>query len=105
VGVIAAAMLVITILWCFRRRRRRAEEQPSPILENGTHMAEAAGQLDPGPAAPTRYYDPSDPSTFPQLTALPPIPATEIKPSGENGHGTKSTGANDRTQYSGLPLV
>jgi len=105
VGVMVAAILITAILWRFRRRRRRAEEQPSPLLENETHMVEVVDQPDPCFAMPTRYYDPSDPSTFPQPIVSTPIPATLTEPSGENDHGSKSTGTNDRTQYNGLPLV
>src|SRR5712671_2666399 len=47
VGIIGAATLVAVIFWYFRRRRRRAGEQPSPLVDDGARMAEAAGQLDP----------------------------------------------------------
>ena len=56
VGIIGAATLVAVIFWYFRRRRRRAGEQPSPLVDDGARMAEAAGQLDPGPLMPIRYY-------------------------------------------------
>jgi hypothetical protein len=49
--------------------------------------------------------DPSDPSTFPPPIVLPPSPAAQTTASGENDHGTESTGTSDRTKYSGLPLV
>ncbi|KAH9956710.1 hypothetical protein BC827DRAFT_1385882 [Russula dissimulans] len=105
VGVLGTAILITVIFWCFWRRRRRSEEQPSPLVDDVAHMAEGANLPDPGPPVPTQYYDPYDPSTFPPPIVLPPIPAAQTTPSGENGHGTEPTGANGRTEYSGLPLV
>jgi len=98
VGVIGAAMLIAVISWCFRRRRRRVEEQPSPSVENEAHIVEAAGLPDSGPPVPIHYYDPSDPSTFPPPIVFPPM-------NGEHGHGTESTGTNNRTEYDGLPPI
>jgi len=104
VGVIGAVMLIAFIFWCFWRRRRRAEEWPTPSVDDAAQTGEAGDLRDPGPSVPIRYYDPSDPDTFPQ-SILPPIPATQTAPSGKNGLGTKSTGTNDKTKYRGLPLV
>jgi len=108
VSVIGAAMLITVIFVCFRRRHtgRRAKELPSVDNLNEAYMAEAGDLLiDSGPPMPIQYYDPSDPNTFPQPIMLPPIPAAQTTQSGENGNGTKSAGTNDRTNYSGLPLV
>ncbi|KAH9961981.1 hypothetical protein BC827DRAFT_1383744 [Russula dissimulans] len=108
VSVVGAAMLITVIFVCFRRRHRRAEELPSPSVGNETYVAEAGDLLlDSGPSMPLQYYDPSDPNTFPpQPIMFSPIPAAQTTQSGdENGHDTKSTSTNDRTKYSGLPLV
>ncbi|KAH9956714.1 hypothetical protein BC827DRAFT_1385884 [Russula dissimulans] len=106
VGVLGTAMLITVIFWCFWRRRWRSEVQLSPwVVDNVAHMAEAAYLPDPGPPMPTQYYDPSDPSTFPPPIVLSSIPVAQTTPNGENGNGTEPTGANGRTEYSGLPLV
>jgi len=57
------------------------------------------------PAYIVRRQDPSDPSTFPPPVVLLSVPAVQAMSSGENGHGTKTTGKNHTAEYSGLPLV
>jgi len=99
-GIVGATLLIGFILW-YRRRRR---QQSSPFAGK----EEAVGMPEPDtPMSIGKYYDPSDPTTFPRPFASPVDSATVIQttPNSEHGHGGDSSRTVDRTRYPGLPLV
>ncbi|KAI9462907.1 hypothetical protein BJY52DRAFT_1255950 [Lactarius psammicola] len=107
-GVVAATLLVGLIVWYTRRRRWRAVARPSPFMTDAPHMAEAFGLPDPGTsAAIPKYYDPSDPSTFPPSLMSPSATVIQTTPGSEQADGTATPplSVNDRGRYNGLPLV
>jgi len=103
VGCIAGAALLATfVLWYLRRRRRRAGARPSPYA----HRPQAFDPQDNGTNMPVgRYYDPSDPSTFPPSFLSPSTTAIHTTASTEGIHSGESIRPHDRSQYPGLPLV
>ncbi|KAI9459394.1 hypothetical protein F5148DRAFT_1218816 [Russula earlei] len=105
-GVVAAALLIGLIFWYIRRRRRRAEPLPSPFVGNAAHVAEAFGQPGHGVSTPIgKYYDPSDPSTFPTPFASVSMTAIQTTEDSLKSHSPESTSTKNRTQYQGLPIV
>ncbi|KAF8268246.1 hypothetical protein EI94DRAFT_1728138 [Lactarius quietus] len=67
-GVLGAAGRIVILPWYIRQRRQRAAAGPSPFMTDASHVAEAFGEPVPYPLSlspPPRYYDPSDPSTYP----------------------------------------
>jgi len=88
-GVLGAAgrIAILPILpWYIHRRRQRA---PAPFMTDAPHIAEAFGEPVPYPLSlspPPKYYDPSDPSTFPNfpeqhtysVTPSPPSTPTQV---------------------------
>jgi len=100
-GIAGAALLTAFTLWYLRRRRQRA---PSPFAGKD----EAFGMPEPDTSMSMgKYYDPSDPSTFPRPFVSPLDSATVIQttPNSEQGDGGDPTRPHDRSQYTGLPLV
>jgi hypothetical protein len=107
-GVLGATLVVGLIIWFTRRRRWRATARPSPFMTDAPHMAEAFGLPDPSTSPPIpKYYDPSDPSTFPTSLASPTATVIQTTPGSEQAHGTStpSISANDRSRYTGLPIL
>jgi len=100
-GVVGAALLAAFILWYLRRRRLRAVPRPSPFAEK----AETFGSPDPSPSISTgKYYDPSDPSTFPKPFTSPSASVIQTTASTDQVHSIMSR-PSDRSRYPGLPLV
>ncbi|KAH8978836.1 hypothetical protein EDB92DRAFT_1821349 [Lactarius akahatsu] len=105
-GVVGATVLVGLIIWYTRRRRWRAVARPSPFMTDAPHMAAAFGIPDPGTSTPMpKYYDPSDPSTFPPSLMSPSATVIQTTPGSEQAHGTSTPPLSDRSRYNGLPLV
>lgn len=107
-GILGGTLLVGLIFWYTRRRRWRSVARPSPFMTDAPHVAEAFG-LDPERSTPMpKFYDPSDPSTFPTTSLVSPS-ATVIQttPGSENTHGSPSPplSATDRNRYTGLPIL
>ncbi|KAI0253447.1 hypothetical protein BJV78DRAFT_210424 [Lactifluus subvellereus] len=104
-GIVGAALLSASVLWYLRRRRRRAEARSS--MNDAPHMAEASGLSDPGTfTPPLKFYDPSDPSTFPTPFVSPSVTVIQTTSGSEQADSDRvSPPLNDRSQYSGLPLV
>jgi len=103
-GIVGAALLAALAFWYLRRQRRRAEAQPSPYRDK---PEEAYGLPDTTSGTTMsigRFYDPSDPSTYPKPVASPTITAIQTTASTEHGHSTESR-PYDRSRYPGLPLV
>ncbi|KAH9983813.1 hypothetical protein BJV74DRAFT_595309 [Russula compacta] len=106
-GVVGTALVTALIIWYLRRRRRRSEAQPSPYMDKAAHMAAAFGLPEYDTSKPVdKFYDPSDPSTFPKSFGFSPS-ATVIQtsPNSEQGDSAGSLRPAGRSQYSGLPLV
>ncbi|KAH9019596.1 hypothetical protein EDB83DRAFT_121516 [Lactarius deliciosus] len=103
-GVVGATVLVGLIIWYTRRRRWRAVARPSPFMTDAPHVAAAFGLPDPGTSMP-KYYDPSDPSTFPPSLMSPSVTVIQTTPGSEQAHGTSTPPLSDRSRYNGLPLV
>ncbi|KAH9005548.1 hypothetical protein EDB86DRAFT_3061759 [Lactarius hatsudake] len=103
-GVVGATVLVGLIIWYTRRRRWRTVARPSPFMTDAPHMAAAFGLPDPGTSVP-KYYDPSDPSTFPPSLMSPSVTVIQTTPGSEQAHGTSTPPLSDRSRYNGLPLV
>ncbi|KAH9029414.1 hypothetical protein EDB85DRAFT_2251750 [Lactarius pseudohatsudake] len=103
-GVVGATVLVGLIIWYTRRRRWRAVARPSPFMTDAPHVAAAFGIPDPGTSMP-KYYDPSDPSTFPPSLMSPSVTVIQTTPGSEQAHGTSTPPLSDRSRYNGLPLV
>jgi len=100
-AVVGGALLTAFILWYRRRRRLRAEGQPSPFAEK----AEAFGLQDYDASMSTaKYYDPSDPSTFPKPFVSPSASVIQTTASTDQVHSI-GTRPSDRSRYNGLPLV
>ncbi|KAI0263342.1 hypothetical protein BC834DRAFT_308983 [Gloeopeniophorella convolvens] len=101
-GLIAAALIAGAAAW-FIIRRRRAQSAPSAAFASagGPQMGQSFSPFSPSSETP-RYYDPSDPSTFPQAAPSPTIHTTN--PSAQF-HGSFSDLQPNRQQYSGLPEV
>ncbi|KAI9444025.1 hypothetical protein H4582DRAFT_2071622 [Lactarius indigo] len=105
-GVVGATVLVGLIIWYIRRRRWRTVARPSPFMTDGPHMAAAFGLQDPGTSASMpKYYDPSDPSTFPPSLMSGSATVIQTTPGSEQAHGTSTPPLSDRSRYNGLPLV
>jgi len=107
-GVVGASLVVGLIIWYTRRRRWRAVARPSPFMTDAPHMAEAFGIPDSSTSPPIpKYYDPSDPSTFPTSLASPSATVIQTTPGSEQAHGptTPPISVNDRNRYTGLPLL
>ncbi|KAH9171573.1 hypothetical protein EDB89DRAFT_1090712 [Lactarius sanguifluus] len=105
-GVVGATVLIGLIIWYTRRRRWRAVARPSPFMTDGPHMAAAFGIPDPGTStSKPKYYDPSDPSTFPPSLMSPSVTVIQTTPGSEQAHGTSTPPLSDRSRYNGLPLV
>ncbi|KAH9059771.1 hypothetical protein EDB87DRAFT_742134 [Lactarius vividus] len=105
-GVVGATVLVGLIIWYTRRRRWRAVAQPSPFMTDAPHVAVAFGLPDLGTSTSMpKYYDPSDPSTFPPSLRSPSATVIQTTPGSEQAHGTSTPPLSDRSRYNGLPLV
>ncbi|KAI0302815.1 hypothetical protein B0F90DRAFT_169696 [Multifurca ochricompacta] len=107
-GVVGAALLLGLILWYLRRRRWRSEARPSPFMSDAPHVAEAFGLQDPGTSTPNRkYYNPSDPSTFPvSLFSSSSVAVAQTSPNSDQAHRAATpTSPLERGRYNGLPLV
>jgi len=104
-GIVGIALLSASVLWYLRRRRRRAEARSSQSMNDTLYMAETPGPSDAGTFTPPRkFYDPSDPSTFPTPFVSPSLTAIQTTSGSEQG-GEVSPPLIDRSQYRGLPLV
>jgi len=108
-GVLAVTLLVGLAIWYTRRRRWRAVARPSPFMTDAPHVAEAFGLPDPATSTSMpKYYDPSDPSTYPTTSLVSPS-ATVIQttPGSENAHSssTPPLSITDRNRYTGLPIL
>jgi len=106
-GVIGASLLIGIIFWYLRRRHWRARAQPAPFANKSAHMAEAFGLPDLDHSASIgKYYDPSDPSTYPKPFTSPSMSVIQTTHGSEKGHGGGSIDTSrNRQQYNGLPLV
>jgi hypothetical protein len=110
-GVLGVTLLVGLAIWYTRRRRWRAVARPSPFMTDAPHVAEAFGLPDPETSTSMpKFYDPSDPSTFPTTgTSLVSPSATVIQttPGSENAHSisTPPLSITDRNRYTGLPIL
>jgi len=108
-GVLVGILLLIgTIFWYLRRWRSRAEIQPegppepAPFSDSAVRIAGRFGLPDPNRSmAIGRYYDPSDPNTFPKMTET----LVETVQNRRNVHNDEPTDSTNRLQYSGLPIV
>jgi len=68
-ALVGVLLLIGTIIWYLRRWRSRAERQPVQFPDGGVRIARAFGLPDPNHSMTIgRYYDPSDPATFPKMS-------------------------------------
>ncbi|KAH9954751.1 hypothetical protein BGW80DRAFT_1258557 [Lactifluus volemus] len=105
-GIAGIALLAAFIFWYLRHRRRRREAQPSPFMTDAPHVAEAFGLEDSDTFTPRKYYDPSDPTTFPTSIVSPSLTVIPTAPGSEQAHGDGAAAlSRNRSEYSGLPLV
>jgi len=111
-GLLGATVLFGFLWWYFRYRPSRRAARPSPFMTDEPHVAQAFG-IDPVTTPsppPNKYYDPSDPSTFPTSLASPSSlgsPSTTViqtTPGSEQTHGPL-TPPPSGGQYSGRPIV
>ncbi|KAH9958188.1 hypothetical protein BC827DRAFT_613222 [Russula dissimulans] len=124
-SVVGGSLLIGIIFWYLRRRRWRVkaphtnaqptssannavytQAQPAPFSGSAARIAGTFGLPDPDHSLSIgRYYNPSDPSTFPRLVSPPSMSGTKIAPNRRNEHNLESTNTIDGPHYSGLPLV
>ncbi|KAN0134212.1 hypothetical protein V8E53_007984 [Lactarius tabidus] len=108
-AILGLALLVGLAFWYTRRRQWRSVARPSPFMTDGPHVAEAFGLPDTETSTPMpKFYDPSDPSTFPTTSLVSPS-ATVIQttPGSEIAHSSPSPplSVSDRNRYTGLPIL
>jgi len=98
--LVGVLLLIGIIFWYLRRWRSSAEIEPAPFSDSAVRIAGAFGLPDPNHSmAIGRYYDPSDPATFPKMSE------TQIMPNRGNVHNDEPTDSTSRPEYSGLPMV
>lgn len=102
-GIVGASLLVGVIFWYLRRRRSRAEARPTLYTDNA---AEVSGTFNAPSPSIGKYYDPTDPTTFPQPLTSPTMSVIQTTHGSERGHGSGSIDtSHNKHQYSGLPIV
>jgi len=128
-GVIAGVVAGATVagfaaigagVWylCQRRRRRtqtpKASIKPSPLVERGTTRDKGYESVPWTPQSDMKFYDPKDPSTYPDLAIIPEpgegsnaaatATMTSLDTSDES-KGTSGTRPSRSPNYLGLPEV
>ncbi|KAH8979746.1 hypothetical protein EDB92DRAFT_1902897 [Lactarius akahatsu] len=115
-GVVALAAISAFLLYIMWKRQR--SQAPSAAVDGGTPpMSQEHPPLSgdetyvPGtPKAPMKFYDPSDPSTFPEYQSMPTstqdvhVPVAP-KDAGPNGNSPAKVQAAPTPGYHGLPIV
>jgi hypothetical protein len=111
IGFIAIASGV----WYLVRRRRRQRRTPKgnndkPPSIGGTTKDNAGYESVPWtPRSDMKFYDPKDPSTYPDLAAIPEntsnVPASATMTSLDSSKELKAGAKPQRTHYLGLPEV
>jgi len=106
-SIVGVSLLIGIIFWYFRGRHRRGQAQPAPFANESAHRADAFGPPSLDHSMPIgKYYDPSDPSTYPKPFISPSMSAIQTTQGSEKGHGGGSINtSHNREQYNGLPLV
>ncbi|KAI0321649.1 hypothetical protein OF83DRAFT_232346 [Amylostereum chailletii] len=107
-GVVGACVITATLIWLLRRRRRGSpvrttsadyKEVPNEPMEQDTKAMPLAL-----PMTPRRYYDPSDPTTFPNRVGARNFRLLPEHHRRDNSWETvKSTRGYSAIQYKGLP--
>ncbi|THH17527.1 hypothetical protein EW146_g3301 [Bondarzewia mesenterica] len=106
-GVVGAALLAgLVVCLVIRHRRSRVPPSatygggPSPVMGQDVHNGALAPFAREFPETPRRFYDPSDPSTFPTS----PSPSSPMIHTNNNTYNTSMHNLQpNRSQYNGLP--
>ncbi|KAF8643898.1 hypothetical protein AX16_008914 [Volvariella volvacea WC 439] len=122
-GVVGLALIAAFVYWLLRRRKQRQNQVPSqPVFKEPapsgfpsppptSQLTSSSPLYSPTPAAGPKYYDPSDPSTFPTspatsavYTTVPPDNQQHLLQPNYSGRFTPVT-ANNPRNYTGVPEV
>ncbi|KAI0064538.1 hypothetical protein BV25DRAFT_1989821 [Artomyces pyxidatus] len=102
-GVVGLALIGGLIVWLVRSRRGRprpsSDYGAQPQMQQGTYSMPVPFIATP-PETPQKYYDPTDPSTFPSAAPSPTIHTTTTDP-----YQNSFSSLQPNRQYNGLPEV